>query len=1112
MTSSLPHDDVRDELVRSFSTMIVGPVAEDEVIDAAPSDTYLTGVLWPRGSPLAGDQDDAGTAELAGADPDAPDSPVPGYRSIRPCSIGITLSVRTDAVLEISLAGTARYERFSPPEAQEGRLRKIETAADDAGPSSGDAVPQGVPGDPAPRNRDRWKRIPLEYSIKLPVGAPSSSQRVDEFVTPGGHLIRDPGIALDIKRRVKGDIAVLTITLINTAPEADTVSAREALSIFQSVIRVTATDSGGRPAILPRETHSAADDEDALTNLLLYRGTREYASGHGVSAQWPAPQEGTVPWVSTTWLPKAAVSGTSPDGHQALQGMRKRESNPFSAFWLSREDARPEICATLEEFCQLYARWIENELVRRLPDFDGGLRRAADQNVEKCQSTLRRMRRGVDALRKSDAAWVAFALANSAMDRQARYPSKGDRAGPLVWRPFQLAFLLLVVPSIADPGDADRGTMDLLWFPTGGGKTEAYLALTAFQIFHRRLTSQFTREHGGIDVLMRYTLRLLTVQQFQRAAALIAACDQIRAEHSRRLGSAQISLGLYVGGDSTPNRLEEARAALEEERGGGSPPSTPRQLLACPVCGGVLGPSAYRVLPAAARIEVRCGAGGCEARGEPLPVLTVDESIYAHPPSLLIGTVDKFAQLPRRTDLRNLFGLGTPERPGLIIQDELHLISGPLGSMAGLYEAGIDLLCSSGGVRPKIVGSTATIGRARRQVRALFDRDVLQFPPPGFDAGDSFFSVRDDNGPDRIYVGVSSAGRSPKFALQAVLGTLMQSVAALREARPGDEEAIDPYWTCVAYFNSLRELGGAHVLMLDDVPRTMKFVARRLGVNRRTVEEAPVELSSRVPSNRIPEVLKDIGRSIGSDDPYEPDAVNAVLASNMISVGVDVPRLGLMVVNGQPKSTAEYIQATSRVGRGLPGLVVTVCNFGRPRDVSHLEHFQAYHSALYRAVEATSVTPWASRARDKALHAVFAGTVRHLLTSLLEDEDAINFDPSEATISAVVEYLVARAGSGTDDLERADTAADLRRIIATWQRRAAQSRAEGRKLRYWERRARYGQTSPHLMRAAEQMKGSEGSAWPTPNSMREVEPSTAFVLKRLRPRTKPEGGDGSAQS
>jgi hypothetical protein len=799
-------------------------------------------------------------------------------------------------------------------------------------------------------------------------------------------------------------------------------------------------------------------------------------------------------------MPAAPVKGTSADGHPALGQFLEQHPSAFHAAWLSRAGGREEVVAALEGFVAVYGTWIATTLTTRIGEFSGVSRTAAERNEARCLEAASRMRRGVEVLAAGGAPWTAFALANAAMDRQSRYDVKGDRKGPLRWRPFQLAYFLLVLPGLVDPSDTRAGQdcVDLLWFPTGGGKTEAYLALTAFEIILRRLNDDDRRARGGVDVLMRYTLRLLTVQQFQRAASLICACEALRRERGD-LGAAPISLGLYVGDEATPNRGEKARQALEEETGGLAPRSTPRQLLDCPVCGRPLPAASYAMGAGGASIEIHCPNSACETAGHPIPVLTVDEFIYAQPPSLLIGTIDKFAQLPKRSDLRSLFALDGGCPPGLIIQDELHLISGPLGSMAGLYETVVDMLCTREGVRPKVIGSTATIGQAARQVRALFDRPVLQFPPSGFDAGDSFFAVTDETGPDRLYCGVSSAGRSPKFALQALAAALLQATETLRR-RGTDARLLDPFWTCVLYFNSLRELGGAYVLMLDDVPRQMEFVAGRLGTGSvRALEHEPVELSSRVPSRELPEKLARLSVDIAqcAADPFAPTPEDTVLASNMISVGVDVPRLGLMVVNGQPKSTAEYIQASSRVGRGIPGLVLTLYNFGRPRDVSHFEHFGAYHAALYRSVEATSVTPWAPRARDKALHAVVAATVRHLIDGMDGDEGAIAFDPADPGVIQLVEAIVARAGRSSAGVETADTAADVEAIISEWRQRGSDTRAAGRRLLYWERKAPFGATLPHLMASAEDGARPTGLAWPTPNSMRDVEPSTAFSLKQF---------------
>jgi len=1056
---------VRAGTLETVGALLLGPLDPAETIASAPIDTYLTGILWPEGENLPAIEDDESDGGTFSADGEE-DAGVPGYRAIRPCTIGLTFATDAEATLRVSLGTTARYLAVEiPSEEQSGRPRRA------------------------------WSRVELGYAFSIPPGD-TATWDVGEFEGRDGAVVTDGEIRVHVRRRTLGVQQVITITLINAARDADD-RHRDELSLFQAEIIVSSVD--GRRTVLPRHIPASMSvDDDARSAALLYREVMEFAVGHGVSAEWEDVDGGRARTVRSSWLPRTSVKGVDPDGHESLREFRDRNPRALDAGWLARVDARAEVTQALADFVATYEAWIGRSLEDRVGEFDGELRRAADRNLGLCRSAARRMGRGVEVLQSSEHAWTAFSLANAAMDRQSNYAVKRDRQGPLRWRPFQLAYILLVLPGLLDANDegAERDCVDLLWFPTGGGKTEAYLALTAFEIMLRRLTDKQRRSDGGVDVLMRYTLRLLTVQQFQRAASLVCACEALRRERGD-LGVAPMSLGLYVGDDATPNRAEKARAAIEEERDGLAPRSTPRQLLECPVCGEALPASCYAMSQDGSGIDIRCANTSCETWGHPIPVSTVDEFIYLRPPSLLIGTVDKFAQLPRRKDIRALFALDGGLPPGLVIQDELHLISGPLGSMAGLYETVVDMLCTRNGVRPKVIGSTATIGQAERQVRALFDRDVLQFPPAGFDAGDSFFAVTDRTGPDRLYCGVSSAGRSPKFALQAVAAALLQG-ADVQRAGGATPLSLDPYWTCVLYFNSLRELGGAYVLMQDDVPRQMTFVAGRLGpAPGRVLEHEPVELSSRVPSRELPEKLARLSVDTWEiiQDPFAGTPEDTVLASNMISVGVDVPRLGLMVVNGQPKSTAEYIQASSRVGRGLPGLVVTLYNFGRPRDVSHFEHFNAYHAALYRNVEATSVTPWAPRARDKALHAVLAAAVRHLVADMEDDGDAKDFDAADGEVGQLADAILQRARSASGGIETDDTALELRALIREWAQRGNDARTSGRKLLYWERKAPFGATLPHLMTSAEDGARPTGLAWVTPNSLREVEPSTAFSLK-----------------
>jgi hypothetical protein len=693
------------------------------------------------------------------------------------------------------------------------------------------------------------------------------------------------------------------------------------------------------------------------------------------------------------------------------------------------------------------------------------------------------MREGISAIEQDANVLAAFQLAQRAMAIQFQWSRPNSE---LKWRPFQLAFQLLVLASLSNRRHRDRDVMDLLWFPTGGGKTEAYLALTAFIILLRRLRRTAQNDGGGVAALMRYTLRLLTVQQFQRAAAMILACELLRRRSIRKqkglpdLGAAPIGIGLWVGAAAVPLTRQDAIARSQGD------PSTPKQLTACPACRS---PLQWRVTRSETTVECTGQPADCElaASSPRLPIWTIPEDVYEHSPALVIGTVDKFAQIVRKPETGALFGRGTSRSaPDLIIQDELHLISGPLGSMAGLYEVAIDELCRSDSTRAKVIGSTATIRRAEDQIKALFDRDTYQFPAPGLDAGNSGFAVIDTADPGRLYVGVTTAGRSATYMLQAIVASLLQAAQA-----PGASPAErDHYWTLVSYFNSLRELGRALVLMQDDVPISIRQFAARRTEQPRAIE-APAELTSRVRSYEVRDMLARLGKPFG-----HPEVVHLLVASNMISVGMDIPRLGLMVVNAQPKTLSEYIQATSRVGRGdAPGMIVTMYNSMRARDRSHFETFQTWHSALYRDVEATSVTPFASRAQDKALHAILVALVRHLVPGM--DRRPVLDDVRRAAAERIASAIEARVAH-VDPAEQTLVSQKLQRLIDEWNDRPDLQT-------YWDDFNR--RTS--LLMSAEQYaakadvdpdldpEGARRAMWPTPNSMREVEPGAPFVLRNI---------------
>ncbi|WFU31427.1 helicase-related protein [Bradyrhizobium brasilense] len=1023
----------REILVDRLETDLVGPRVPDEILESKPADVYVSGILWPKNTPIAPEEDEKLDASAGGEDDGAESADQAQARAVamrRPSTAGISFAVSAGAGADPSVSVSIRFATYAEAD---GKWKRVQHVLDN------------VP-------------------VALREGNASQSL-VSGSVT---------WLRLHVRSVPFGHGWLCTITLVNDGTPAEpTRTAIEKVTLFQVGFEVR---PAGATRLISRPSRRSPVDDDDWSSDLLYRDAREFAAGHTCSADWTeSAEDRTVALaVRTTWLPQAIVPAVSPDGHEVFRSLAARDADVLSAAWLATADT-PRLHAALQKLCTAYGDWIELQAAGAA-GLTGRRAETARAHLETAAGIRARMVKGADFLKTDADAADAFRLANLVMDTQRKWSGNGT----LRWRPFQLGFLLLTLESAAKGDHPDRGIMDLLWFPTGGGKTEAYLGLIAFVAFYRRLSSKKPDDGAGVAVIMRYTLRLLTTQQFIRASAMICACEAARrgaipTSLASRLGNEPFSIGLWVGEGATPNRRQ---AAFDSQRD--SSKSSPRQLASCPACGKGLNYVQHRPTDP---VHVICETKGCLLSGPlPLPVWTVDQDIYEFRPTLLIGTVDKFAQIVRQEATANLFAVRSGMQPQLILQDELHLISGPLGTLSGLYESALDLILSTNGTCPKIVGSTATIRRASEQVLALFDRRTCQFPPPGLDAGDSGFTVTDPKLAGRRYVGVTTAGRSVKFTLQAVTASLMQS--ALAGLEPAER---DHYWTLVAYFNSLRELGGALVLMQDDVYDTIGLISSARGGEAGRRLKTVEELTSRRSQKDIRDMLDELKRRAGDDA-----AIDVVLATNMVSVGVDIERLGLMVVNGQPKTIAEYIQATSRVGRGnIPGLVVTVLNNGKPRDRSHFETFRSSHATLYREVEATSVTPFASRARDRALHAVLVAVIRHIVPGMMPRP--VLDDAAVATAEDLIERIAERASR----VDRRETAVgdELRRRLQMWIRRSPRE--------YWNRFAKDSLLQGAEEAAARRASGrSEGQAWPTPNTMRGVEPSVHYRLAEwLKART-----------
>jgi hypothetical protein len=502
----------------------------------------------------------------------------------------------------------------------------------------------------------------------------------------------------------------------------------------------------------------------------------------------------------------------------------------------------------------------------------------------------------------------------------------------------------------------------------------------------------------------------------------------------RRRGDIQhshpFSLGLWVGNDSAPNKGKDAQADLQKIWGTtGRVDGIKVPLKHCPVCAKLIIPENKRegIADVGMRlkgksVELFCSDPTCPFH-DVLPISFVDENLYENPPTLLLGTIDKFAMLAWRPEGRAFFGTDSgASPPSLVIQDELHLISGPLGTLAGIYEAAIDRIISLRGRPAKFICATATIRRSDDQIRKLYGREGALFPPAGVSAADSFFSkVSEDGGePGRLYVGAMGQGHTATFSNVIASAALL---AAGEDMRKIAGNRVDTWWTVVAYHNSKRELGKTLSLARDDIPGR-----QTLGEARVVASSRVSELSANLRDNEIPEALHRLGVELPNKD-----ALDYVACTNMLSVGVDVPRLGLMLVNGQPKTVSEYIQASSRVGRSTkrpPGIVLTLFSPTKPRDRSHYEFFRHFHKAFYRNVEPTSVTPFALPAQQRGLHGAFLAMVR-MVSSIHANRDARAIIASETMVrDLAVNFLDRVADAGDGDMD--ETRERLDGFIDSW--------------------------------------------------------------------------------
>lgn len=1253
-------------------------------------------------------------------------------------------------------------------DASDDLLGENDEAADDQGDTGGPAVPPGVspttgPGrspclDPRSRPCSIGLSILLEgahpvidicatWAWYLPVDDERAWQREPRYDLWTGldctqsrtsrRITEADGVrevTLEVRSRRSASGWRVSIFLINSSVAS---RPRPEHHVYQPQIRIRL---GGATRLRPLDDESTAADSEAASLSLLYSAKRAMARGHLCGAVWrdidpEQPYQGVQAerapfyWLDGDLLSAGMSAGFSPADARTelvpcylvqapqLQASERHGNGILDPEALSELWQPDGLRAALSPLAGAYATWISGE-EERIAQLPARHQPTASRHLEQCRETLRRICEGIDLLCNDPIARLAFCFANRAIALQSRW----SRGRVVPWYPFQLAFQLVNLAAIRWEQSPDRLVCDLLWVPTGGGKTEAYLGLVAFSFGLRRLLARHAGQPesgAGIAVLSRYTLRLLTIQQFRRALALVTACETLRMASAggRRgwrptgcddaadfiWGGARFSIGLWVGGNVTPNSLfdfsyrapdgsiQQARGALSILRGENGE-GEPAQVLKCPCCGEILavppegfpqgrqatihlviecgtppsplpdvaalsGPPqpqpgagplfvataiaitthtnpsfhtlsltfapmrdvspqdvdrwcANRILPAFGRrsrlvcarasrpgyffrtaafrggrsndvdFEVFCPNPRCDLNtgapwsettpagatrlpeafeprpGEssrvPIPALTVDDQVYHRCPTVVVATVDKFARLAYEPRASALFGVvdhfcdrygyyraGSPPvrtppagptahppgvtpipvspfyPPDLILQDELHLIEEPLGSMVGIYETAIETLISrtiSGHRRrPKYVASSATVRNADDQVRSLFDRRLAQFPSPGTTIDDNFFSASGEahalmaERPGRLHVGICAPGRGAQTPIVRIWSRLLQHLEQRRQAgvAPGE---LDGFWTLVGYFNAIRELAGAVALARQDVPERMAFISPS---PRELPEDEPVELSSRADSMQLPSLLERLGERLGTGSP-----VNTVVSTSMFGTGVDVPRLSLMVVHGQPKTSSAYIQTTGRVGREQGGLVVTFYRASRPRDLSHYEFFTGYHRELYRHVEPITVNPFSPRARDRALGPVSVALLRQAIelpsgAAVVQLQRPWHIQQRHANgwycragdmaaaqttaeVTALPALLNARARQQPQGRQpEADVVAnETNSEIARWAQLAA---VAGSALLYYESSMVYAPSNMVVLGdLAHEVRGLPVAYENAPNSLREVEATTTF--------------------
>jgi len=1249
---------IREDLISDLSRYLLGPLngIHEKIAEKSdffkgkikPNSIYITGILAPPQGTLDESLgvDDHGKSFLDNLgrtdDTESANEQIDGDISLSvynpleltpfgyPISMGLAFSIKPESENDASIKICATWGTYELKESSEGE--------------------------------NFWQRIPHFKILEVPVGEK----------TKYSHNDSDGQFRIDVRQKtVSTDEYYIYISLINTSQE----DFRNISSfMFQTQIRVILKDSILLPLRKKKISLNCYTEESVLEQN--YSKLRAYAKGRVTSAIWkeldpiqsaPGIIEGSAifDWpdkevipneqdrndflncdVRTEWLPTYQHKAPSTAKIDVSSGYKPNPSD------LAEISDPHDLEKALLPLLEAYQIFINNQKAE-------ANNLTSEKIVENLERTHSRMRSGLDFLIKNTDARLAFKFANKAISLQQEWTKKTVYD----WYPFQLGFILQVIRGVSDQESEDRRICDLLWFPTGGGKTEAYLALVAYILAYRRLKGMsgddsYPMLGYGTAIISRYTLRLLTIQQFRRASALIIACEYLRRKgwglkQDQMWGDSEFSLGLWVGGNVSPNSLTDGwyknkiipgAFKLLRNKENGKENSEPAQLLNCPSCNAILSlpyeklnpepVSLYlttekKGLPSISALELHslkikdlsakivfnyensqivkinitpskeiskkdlqhffrilirdhqfprilccdvtrpgyffdwkprkdrklkeidfhiiCPNPDCPLSGEwdldvkslseqeirsslpyfklqnrdkygkfPLPIFTVDDHLYRNHPSFIIATVDKFARMAFLPKVGSFFGKisknsryydkNNPNKtlrpPDIFIQDELHLIEGPLGSMVGIYEVAISFLSEIDGWSPKYITATATIRNAESQVKALYRRKVNIFPPLALSAEDNFFarspevSQRVEDGPSRLYIGVCVSGLSPQTTGMYLWGTMLQLVKEKVENAGNSGRKYDPYWTIVGYFNSRRELAAVSNLIRQDV---VEFLGQRWGPKKARVLEQndSIELSSRVDSIKLPAYLERISApSLCNNSVYN---TNTVVATSILGTGIDIDRLGIMIVHGQPKTTSQYIQSTGRVGRKYPGIVISFLRSTRIRDMDHYENFVGYHRSLYKSVEPVPVYPFSPGVIDRSIGPVIVSILRNLKPNSKIDfslkwekePTTITDDSQSQFLSNLISYIVRQKNKQPEHLQPSgDLESIIDSLLARWKQIAIEVSSS---LKYSEtgrtRASSHVVLGDYLHQAEEALRNYRVVFPLAPNSLRTMEPT-----------------------